>query len=423
MFTSRFKAILAVSGLLGAAVAFQQLGSTARGSRDSTEARPAPRKSPRFANGHAVPRRPSGTGNAMPVSKTPPHIRAEFAALDADRLDSRIRQCASSDMALDEKADLLSDLVAVLAAKDPARAVRTTIDAIPSGPDFWKLVKGAEVRAPFVQWMLTDPAGALEWFQQNRATKFDTPGDPYHHELAVLRNPLVNVLIQQNSMDAFESFLKTVPEKELGFLATSLPGPNECAAPDEIPGLDPVALLPSYIPIIRNYLPGGNRPYAYKRLGYALVSRCRSEGLADVRQFFSAASTEAAEAQSIATEAAGCMLGMGASFEKEAPSEDTLKDLEQWVRSEFPDTAPEIMEQARQKALQTETEHAAWIISHLKSSNSVTGWPDETIAADLTSYSMKTRLAEALELAATIRDPWLRESVTQHLERQQPARE
>lgn len=346
-------------------------------------------------------------------------LREKLAVFDLDTLDGLIRKCAALDVPLEEKANLLSELVAAMATKDPAGTVQTFIDAIPNGPDFWTLVNRANIKRPFVLWMQSDLEGAFKWFQENQTTKLHTADDPYHHKLSVLRNPLVNSLVLNDSPELRE-FLLAIPYEERGFLAISMPGPVECAVPDETTGDDPLDLLPVYLPIIREYLPPGHHPYAFKRLAYALACRQQANGLADVSRFFSEVQLQPDEAERIASEIGGKLLSLDARLDTEGLSEHALQELVRWLDSEFPDRADSIMEQARCKALETETEFARWIIAHLGSSNTVNGWPDKKIADDLTKYSMKSQVAQALKIAETIKETELRETVINHLKQQQP---
>ncbi len=74
------------------------------------------------------------------------------------------------------------------------------------------------------------------------------------------------------------------------------------------------------------------------------------------------------------------------------------------------------MKQAQADALKSESNRAHWVVHMLKDRRE----SDDEIAKQLTRYSMRTRLPEALEIAETIGDTDLRASVIHHLNQQQP---
>ncbi len=227
--------------------------------------------------------------------------------------------------------------------------------------------------------------------------------------------PLVNALILTNSPE-LRNFLLAIPEQERSRLLNSAINSGLGSMRRfENTGAGKMEYLPAYIPVIREFVPQNLREQALETLSEQFSISPEGQ-LADVRSFFARAALTPDEAEFIAVKLGTRMLRVGEDLDQAHRLVPAIRELTVWLQSEFPDKADALMKQAQADALKSESNRAHWVVHMLKDRRE----SDDEIAKQLTRYSMRTRLPEALEIAETIGDTDLRASVIHHLNQQQP---
>jgi RNA polymerase sigma-70 factor (ECF subfamily) len=329
----------------------------------------------------------------------------KLAALDPDILVRLIGEAAAIRIQRDKKSGILDALISSLAENDVRLAVTEAVAAFPAGPEFPLLV--TQVASHFGAWAAADPAAALAWYQeQEQSEKFNPASSPgFPDPIKPFKAPLIRALVGTHNAQAL-AILDSVPGEERESLLSEALWDSWSRANTE---KSRIAI--KFMPLIRAAFPIDQQDQALRAVGRSLAWD-DDGGLEEASRFFSQADLTSEEKTSIARAITESTPGTGRYPPDPKRNARIDAEMSQWLRDVMPNRADEFLQGARDKAAAGRAKEAEYIIKCLQESTELT---DNKLSSDLRNYDFKSHLPEALELAGKIKDPAMRASTIEFL--------
>ena len=339
-------------------------------------------------------------GESQPTSeKARMRAMAEFeknlAEMSRQEIIDALDEIDALDLNAEQRRALESEIIDSLIAQDPEYALQRFADRILSDPD----EIGSQLSAALRDWAKKDLKAATAWFDLQIAKgNFDSKTlDGNSETRAGFEAALMESLLSSDPAAAARR-LAEMPEDQRRGILEQLPfkalGESEQSA---------------YTQLVRGLIPADERQGAFANISSQLVS----DGYKEVTAFLDSANASPEERTAAAGQAAQTRLEFLAR--KGPITQGDVDELRTWLTSQASGTVESITGKAIAEAAQDggkfKFSEAAQLIRHYQK---ISG-NDDGIVSFLQSYSARSNLDEAIQLADMISNPQRRAQVLQSL--------
>lgn len=312
-------------------------------------------------------------------------FQQELAGMNKEEMIAALDEIAGLDLSDDSREALESLIIGPLVREDPQLALERFADRVSgeSGAIGWQLSSALR------DWARQDLAGATAWFDRQIAEgRFDSKTlDGRSEERTRFESALMQSLLASDP-EAASQRLAAIPEAERREVL------EQIAFPELGPGDQQ-----TYAELVRQLVPQDERAGSFAHIASELVD---DSGYGKVSGFLDAVHATPAERAAAAMQTAESRLqSLGSEREVTRADVDSLRE---WLTRQAPGEVDTITGKALAEAAQADGEFGFEKASQLALQYQKGSSNDDVLVAFLKSYSARSNLEQAIELAGQIAD-------------------
>lgn len=323
-------------------------------------------------------------------------LQQRLKNMSREEMIAALDEIAGLDLSDGDREALIAMILEPLVKLDPQYALARFVDQIESDSSS----VGWHLATAFGQWLKTDPAGALAWFDRQIADgKFESRTLDGKSEMRAKFEAEALQTLLSSDLAAAALRIQALPEDQRREVLEQLSFPDLAPADRQ-----------AYADLVRQLVPADEREGSFAHIASQLVN---GSGYDQVSSFLDSVQASPAERAAAAKQTANSQLErLGLEGDVSRAQVDSLRT---WLDKQAPGQTDSITGKALAEASQNggtfDFEAASQLVLQYQQS---TG-SDTILVAFLEGYSAHSNLETAQQLAGMINDPRLREQILQQL--------